>query len=71
MSYGLIATIIREVEQRRTAFAVARLVMMTGVDFRAFLSTSEDDERVLVRLLKVLPNVLNAAEISEIESKIR
>jgi hypothetical protein len=71
MSYGTIATIIREVEQRRTAFAVARLIMMTGVDFRDFQFASEDDDRVLTRLWKVLPNVLSAAEISDIESKIR
>jgi hypothetical protein len=71
MSYGTIAAIVREVEQRRTAFAVARLIMMTGIDLRAYHSTSEDDDHVLSRLWKALPGVLNAADLSALCTKIR
>jgi hypothetical protein len=71
MSYGRIAKMIREVERRHTAFAVARLVMMTGIDFRAYDVSTPDDESVLSRLRKVLPNVLSKSEIEELEAKIR
>ncbi len=71
MSIGHIATILREVERRRTAFAVARLIMLTGNNLRGYTPTTEDDPAVLERVRKVLPNVLDAADIAEVEAMLR
>lgn len=71
MSTGNIAIIIREVERRRTAFAVARLIMLTGMNLRGFELFTEDDPAVLDRLRKVLPRVLDATELGEVEAMIR
>jgi hypothetical protein len=71
MSYGKIALIIEEVEKRRTAFAVARLIMLTGLDLRAFDRTSEDDPSVLEKLRRTLGMVLSTHEVAEVEALLR
>ncbi|MGC4070889.1 MAG: hypothetical protein QM784_40675 [Polyangiaceae bacterium] len=71
MSYGTVATIVQEVEQRRTAFAVARLIMMTGIDLRAYELNTVDDEQVLARIWKALPSVLSPADLAALRAKLR
>lgn len=71
MSVGNIARVLGEVERRRTAFAVARLIMLTGASLRSYTETTEDDPAVLERLLAVLSSVLDPAEIDEVKANLQ
>ena len=66
MSKGRIFVVVSGVEQRRSAFAVARLIMLTGTNLRAFDSETVDDPAVFERVKKALAAVISPAEAAEL-----
>jgi hypothetical protein len=67
MSLGQIHRLMSFVEQRHSTFAVTRLIMVTGVNLRAFGPDADDDPEVLQSLHRALPRVLSAEEAADAE----
>ncbi len=70
MSTGNIHRITSYVEQRKTPFAISRLIMMTGSNLRSFGPDVEDDPAVMRKLRGALGAVLTDAEIRELEVQL-
>lgn len=70
MSKGNIHRITSFVEQRKTPFAVSRLIMMTGSNLRSFGPEAPDDPMVLRKLRKSLDAVLSDAELRELDMQL-
>ncbi len=62
-----ISFITRYVEKRKSGFGVARLIMMSGVSVRAIGPTDPDPPDALERVRQVLPQLLTAQEIQELD----
>jgi len=59
------------VESKKTAFAVARLGMYTGLPLRSFTETSEHQPLELARAFKAVLNLLDTAEQRELEAYLQ
>lgn len=70
MSTGNIHRITCFVEQRKTPFAVSRLIMMTGSNLRNFGPEAADDPAVLRKLKKSLDSVLSEVELRELDMQL-
>lgn len=70
MSKGNIHRITSFVEQRKTPFAVSRLIMMTGSNLRNFGPDAPDDPTVLRKLRKSLDTVLSDDELRELDTQL-
>lgn len=68
---GTVHRIVQYLEERRSAFAVSRLIMMTGVAVRQFTNSTPDDEVILRKLDAALPSLLSPEEIEELRQKTK
>ena len=66
MSRGRIFVMVSGVERRRSAFAVARLIMLTGTNLRVFDAETEDDPVVFEKVRGALATVVSPAEAVEL-----
>jgi len=64
---GDIYWITRFVESRKTAFAVARMCMITGLSMREFTPTSEHSDQDFVRVEQALAQILNDEELRDLD----
>jgi hypothetical protein len=62
-----ICLITRFIEKRKSGFGVARLMMMSGVNVRAFRLQDPETPGSLDRVQQALPELLSAQEIQELE----
>ncbi len=62
-----ICLITRFIETRKSGFGVARLMMMSGVNVRAFRLQDPETPGSLDRVQQALPELLSAQEIQELE----
>jgi len=62
-----ICLITRFIEKRKSGFGVARLMMMSGVNVRAFRLQDPETQGSLDRVQQALPELLSAQEIQELE----
>ncbi|KFE66505.1 hypothetical protein [Hyalangium minutum] len=62
-----ICLITRFIERRKTGFGVARLMMMSGVNVRAFRPEDPETPGTLDRVQQALPELLSSQEIQELE----
>lgn len=63
---GEVYRIVKFLEERKSAFAVSRLIMLTGLRIRKYHATSPDDPDVLRRIDAALPQLLSPEEIAEL-----
>lgn len=64
---GKLFLILEFVEQRKTSFAVGRLVMMSGVNLRQATATSADDPMQLAKVMFALDGLLTRSELEELK----
>ena len=55
------------IEKRKSGFGVARLMMMSGVNVRAFRLQDPETTESLDRVQQALPELLSAQELQELE----
>lgn len=58
--------VIDYLEARKSAFAVSRLIMLTGIPVRRFAKDGQEDPAVLKRVLDTLPSLLTEQELQEL-----
>lgn len=66
-----IRQITEYVERRKLGFGVARLIMLSGVNVRGFGPHDPDPPGALERLQQVLPSLLSAQELQELERLLK
>jgi hypothetical protein len=64
---GQIHTIVKFVEQRKSPFAVSRLIMLTGVTLRNTTAFSSDPPDVLAKVKSAVKEILSPEEQMELE----
>lgn len=69
-SVGAIFEVVQFIEQRRSAFAVSRLIMMTGVPVRRFEAGTVDDPEAVRKIRQALPGLLEPEELRELGSAL-
>lgn len=62
-----ICLITRFIEKRKSGFGVARLMMMSGVNVRAFRLQDPEPPGSLDRVQQALPELLSVQELQELE----
>jgi hypothetical protein len=64
---GQIYRIVHFLDERHTAFAVSRLIMLSGVQVRRYPQELVDDPVLLKRVMAGLKHMLSAGELAELE----
>jgi hypothetical protein len=64
---GQMHRIVHFLDERHTAFAVSRLIMLSGVQVRRYSPDAVDDPALLKRVMAGLKHMLSAADLAELE----
>ena len=63
---GKLFQITRFVEEKKTSFAVGRLVMLSGVNLRKATVESPDDAAEIAKVMHALTGLLSHTELAEL-----
>lgn len=67
---GTIHAIVTFLEERWSAFAVSRLIMLSGVNVRSFTPQSHDDPEALRKVEAALTQMLSADEMEALRRRL-
>lgn len=65
-----IALITEFVEQKKHAFAVSRLIMLSGVQVRQYKTTSAETVEETTRVLEAAAHLLSQEELTELKERL-
>ncbi len=63
---GRIHFVVEFLERKYGAFAISRLIMMSGVPVRSFTATTPDDREALQKVRAAVMNLLSRDEFEEL-----